>query len=252
VREVTRTSRTFRWALRLTHQVRRPSNRNSRPSDGAWLGDARSRGAWSTRAATYVGRWMTTLSKDVRSATLGMQRRPRRSGSPGTGGAGRLGPAPAESAVRAFSPERPEVAVEVHRLEWDEQKELILSGRVDVAYVPQPIRKRGLRLVPLFAERRLAALPADHPLAQRAGLSTADLAGERHQRYLQPAPVPGVSGPQRPLLRCERSRAARTPAYQEHPPPTRWSGQRLEDEAVRASTSRRVRANRFHVQHAAS
>jgi hypothetical protein len=50
------------------------------------------------------------------------------------------------------------VAVEVHRLEWDEQKELILSGRVDVAYVPQPIRKRGLRLVPLFAERRLAAL----------------------------------------------------------------------------------------------
>jgi DNA-binding transcriptional LysR family regulator len=57
--------------------------------------------------------------------------------------------------------------------------------------------------VPLFAERRLAALPADHPLAQRAGLSTADLAAEPHLRYLQPAPVPGVSGPQRPLRSVE-------------------------------------------------
>src|SRR3954453_6803897 len=98
-------------------------------------------------------------------------------------------------AVRALSTERPEVTVEVQRLEWDDQEELILSGRVDVAYVRQPIRERGLRLVPLFAERRLAALPADHPLARRAGLSTADLAAEPHLRYLQPAPVPGVSVP---------------------------------------------------------
>ena len=46
-------------------------------------------------------------------------------------------------------------------------------------------------------------LPADHALARRAGLSTADLAGERHLRYPQPAPVPGVSGPQRPLRSIE-------------------------------------------------
>jgi DNA-binding transcriptional LysR family regulator len=106
-------------------------------------------------------------------------------------------------AVRAFAAERPEVTVEVQRLEWDEQEEFILSGRVDVAYVRQPISERGLRLVPLFAERRLAALPADHRLAQRTSLSTADLAGEPHLRYLQPAPVPGVSGPQRPLRSVE-------------------------------------------------
>jgi len=106
-------------------------------------------------------------------------------------------------AVRAFTAERPEVTVEVQRLEWDEQEDFILSGRVDVAYVRQPISERGLRLVALFAERRLAALPADHRLAQRTSLSTADLAGERHLRYLQPAPVPGVSGPQRPLRSVE-------------------------------------------------
>src|SRR3954470_18318699 len=49
-------------------------------------------------------------------------------------------------------------------------------------------------LVPLFAERRLAALPADHRLAQQRTLPTADLVDEPHLRYLQTAPVPGVSG----------------------------------------------------------
>jgi DNA-binding transcriptional LysR family regulator len=106
-------------------------------------------------------------------------------------------------AVRAFTKKRPDVTVEVQRLEWDEQEEVILSGRVDIAYVREPINERGLRLVPLFAERRLAALPAAHPLAGRASLSTADLAGERHLRYLQRAPVPGVPGPQRPLRSVE-------------------------------------------------
>jgi DNA-binding transcriptional LysR family regulator len=49
-------------------------------------------------------------------------------------------------AVRAFTAERPEVTVDVRRLEWDEQEESILSGRVDVAHVRQPITERGLRL----------------------------------------------------------------------------------------------------------
>src|SRR5256885_474191 len=73
----------------------------------------------------------------------------------------------------------------------------------DELHIAQPISERGLRLVALFAERRLAALPADHRLAQRTSLSTADLADERHLRYLQTAPVPGVSGPQRPLRSVE-------------------------------------------------
>jgi DNA-binding transcriptional LysR family regulator len=106
-------------------------------------------------------------------------------------------------AVRAFTAERPEVTVEVQRLEWDDQEELILSGRVDIAYVRRPIDERGLRLVPLFAEQRLAALPADHRLARRTSVSTADLAGEQHLRYRQPAPVPGARGPQRPLRSVE-------------------------------------------------
>src|SRR3954463_14736839 len=58
-------------------------------------------------------------------------------------------------AVRAFTAERPEVTVEVQRLEWDKQEDFPLGGRVDAAYARQPISERGLRLVALFAEGRL-------------------------------------------------------------------------------------------------
>ena len=52
--------------------------------------------------------------------------------------------------------------------------------------VRRPIDERGLKLTPLYAERRLAALRADHPLATRESLTVAELAGEHHLRYLEP------------------------------------------------------------------
>jgi DNA-binding transcriptional LysR family regulator len=90
------------------------------------------------------------------------------------------------AAVRAFSAAHPDVTVEVVRLEWDDQEQAVLSGRVDVAYVRRPIDPRGLKLIPLYKERRLAALRSDHPLATREALTEADLSGERHLRYLEP------------------------------------------------------------------
>jgi DNA-binding transcriptional LysR family regulator len=95
------------------------------------------------------------------------------------------------AATQAFAARRPEVTVEVRRLEWDEQEDLVRSGRVDIAYVRRPIDERGLRLIPLFSEDRLAALPRTHPLAGRAALSVRDLAGVPHLRYLEPAPAQG-------------------------------------------------------------
>jgi DNA-binding transcriptional LysR family regulator len=90
------------------------------------------------------------------------------------------------AAVRAFSAAHPEVTVEVQRLEWDDQEQAVLSGRVDIAYVRRPIDERGLTLTPLYAERRLAALRADHPLATRESVTVAELADEHHLRYLEP------------------------------------------------------------------
>jgi DNA-binding transcriptional LysR family regulator len=99
------------------------------------------------------------------------------------------------SATRAFAAVRPDVTVDVVRLEWDDQEELLRSGRVDVAFVRRPIDERGLRLISLFTEDRLAALPATHPLATRRTLTQDDLAGERHLRYTETAP--GADAPLR-------------------------------------------------------
>jgi DNA-binding transcriptional LysR family regulator len=97
----------------------------------------------------------------------------------------RTGITPTE-AVRRFLAAEPGVSVEVQRLEWDDQEEAVLGGRVDVAYVRRPIDPRGLRLTPLYSERRLLAVPADHPLAGRESVVEAEIAGERHLRYLEP------------------------------------------------------------------
>jgi DNA-binding transcriptional LysR family regulator len=90
------------------------------------------------------------------------------------------------AAIHAFNQEHPEIAVDVLKLEWDEQEDAILGGRVDVAYVRRPIASRGLTLLPLYSEPRLAALPLSHPLAGATAIDEADLQDEPHLRYLEP------------------------------------------------------------------
>jgi DNA-binding transcriptional LysR family regulator len=89
-------------------------------------------------------------------------------------------------AVQRLRREQPEVTVDVQRLEWDEQEQAVLSGRVDIAYVRRPIDPRGLELTSLYEEPRLAALRTDHPLAGRSELTVEDLEDEHHLRYLEP------------------------------------------------------------------
>ena len=88
------------------------------------------------------------------------------------------------AAVRRFTASHPDTSVEVKRLEWDDQEQNVLTGCVDVAYVRRPVDERGLKLVPLYTEPRRAALPLGHPLADRAELTMADIAGERRLCYL--------------------------------------------------------------------
>jgi DNA-binding transcriptional LysR family regulator len=76
----------------------------------------------------------------------------------------------------------------------------VLGGQVDIAYVRRPVVERGLRLIPLFTEPRLAALPTAHPLAGESSLTMAAIAAERHLHFLDP--VKG-SGGQRVLRSIE-------------------------------------------------
>jgi len=91
-------------------------------------------------------------------------------------------------AVRAMSARHPQLIVTVVRTGYDDQTEVIRDGRADVSYLRLPADLRGLRVLELLAEPRVAALPAGHRLAGKDQISIADLADEH---LLQdPAAVP--------------------------------------------------------------
>ncbi|MFE2883613.1 LysR family transcriptional regulator [Streptomyces graminifolii] len=81
-------------------------------------------------------------------------------------------------AARAFEKRHPDVVVDVQRIEGDDQAAMLLDGRIDVGYVRLPIDETGLRVTPLYAEPRVAVLPAGHRLAGKEQVTEADLADE--------------------------------------------------------------------------
>ncbi|WP_327665164.1 LysR family transcriptional regulator [Streptomyces sp. NBC_00498] len=81
-------------------------------------------------------------------------------------------------AARAFEERHPDVAVDVQRIEGDDQAAMLLDGRIDVGYVRLPIDEAGLRITPLYTEPRVAVLPAGHRFAGKKEVTEADLAGE--------------------------------------------------------------------------
>jgi DNA-binding transcriptional LysR family regulator len=85
---------------------------------------------------------------------------------------------PVIPAAQAFESRHPDVVVDVQRMEWDDQAQMLLDGRVDVAYVRLPIDETGLRLIPLYTEPLMVVLPGGHRLAGKEEVTEADLAGE--------------------------------------------------------------------------
>jgi DNA-binding transcriptional LysR family regulator len=95
--------------------------------------------------------------------------------------------------VRAVRERFPGMQVDVVRTSWDDQVEMVLDGRIDASFIRLPVDRRGLRVLPLYAEARVAALPATHPLAARESVALAELTS---LRLLQdPAAVPEWFGP---------------------------------------------------------
>src|SRR4051794_22549825 len=78
-----------------------------------------------------------------------------------------------QDVLRTWREQHPDVPLEVHRV--DDRSGGLATGAVDVAITRDAVRDRTLHTEPLFQEGRLAALPAESPLARRASLSLADL-----------------------------------------------------------------------------
>ncbi|MFJ3415312.1 LysR family transcriptional regulator [Streptomyces sp. NPDC086082] len=93
-------------------------------------------------------------------------------------------------AARAFEKRHPDVVVDVQRIGGDDQAAMLLDGRIDVGYVRLPIDETGLRVTPLYAEPRVAVLPAGHRLAGKEQVTEADLADEPLVWHGEPSTQP--------------------------------------------------------------
>ncbi|HXB50230.1 MAG TPA: LysR substrate-binding domain-containing protein [Streptosporangiaceae bacterium] len=98
--------------------------------------------------------------------------------------------------VDAFRAERPDVTVALRHYPIAATHAGLDVGEVDLAVLRLPVVLTGLHTLTLYTEPRVALLPSDHPLADRARVYLADLAG-----------LPWVTT------------AARDPAWQAHAQP---------------------------------
>jgi DNA-binding transcriptional LysR family regulator len=82
------------------------------------------------------------------------------------------------AALEAFGAQHPDVAIDLRRIYWHDQTEVLLDGRVDVAFVHLPVDDQGLELLPVRSEPRVAVLPERHPAAGKSEISITDLADD--------------------------------------------------------------------------
>ncbi|MER8042065.1 LysR family transcriptional regulator [Streptomyces sp. NPDC094032] len=78
--------------------------------------------------------------------------------------------------LRRWQAEHPGTPLELLRV--DDRTAGLLRGEVDAALLRGPVEIPGLATEELLTEERVAAVPADSPLAARASLTLADLAAE--------------------------------------------------------------------------
>jgi len=91
--------------------------------------------------------------------------------------------------LAAFALELPDTEVALDPHLYDDPSAGLRAGTSDVALLRPPLDERGLELVRLFAEPRVAALSARHPLARKAELSLRDLREATVVRPASPDPV---------------------------------------------------------------
>jgi DNA-binding transcriptional LysR family regulator len=80
--------------------------------------------------------------------------------------------------LRAYREQSPLVEMQLRELSPQEQLEALKQGRIDVGFVRGPVDDPSLSSERVRKERLFAALPSDHPLANRARLSLENLATE--------------------------------------------------------------------------
>ncbi|MGW3148155.1 LysR substrate-binding domain-containing protein [Streptomyces sp. NPDC001177] len=82
-----------------------------------------------------------------------------------------------DRALAAFAERLPDVPVELVVLPAEERLGKVAGGQLDAAFVRAAEPPPGVRVLPLWADPLMAALPTAHPLAARAEIDLIELAG---------------------------------------------------------------------------
>ena len=109
------------------------------------------------------------------------QARAGAAGDVGTLSIGLLATAPLDftpKLLRAFAAARPGVEVSIRNVAFDDPTGGVRDRITDVALVWRPFDETGLSCEPLFAEERVAVLPAEHKLARQNSIDASELAAE--------------------------------------------------------------------------
>ncbi|MEZ0112034.1 DNA-binding transcriptional LysR family regulator [Catenulispora sp. EB89] len=83
-----------------------------------------------------------------------------------------------DEAVRELRARNPDAEVRVVELAWNEPRQALLDGRVDVAVTRLPIDAEGLRVTPLYKEPRVLVVPLNHRLAREESVTLDAFADE--------------------------------------------------------------------------
>ena len=75
------------------------------------------------------------------------------------------------SIIREFKSIAPHLTIDVVYTSITDQEGYLLDGRVDVCFVRLPISSPSLKVMPLFPEPRVAALPTGYPRATAEAVS---------------------------------------------------------------------------------
>lgn len=94
----------------------------------------------------------------------------------GVVGTSLLGELPA--LMRTIRAHMPLVTFQLEEIESGDQVKALLEHRIDVGVLRPPVEADSLELFPLSEEALVAAIPSDHPLAQRPLIRVADLKDE--------------------------------------------------------------------------
>lgn len=80
--------------------------------------------------------------------------------------------------LSAFRARFPDIALSLQYAATEQQMEMLEAGRLDIAFLTQPVASPGLQHHPIQTEHLGVCLPVFHPLAKRPSLTLAELAHE--------------------------------------------------------------------------